>query len=157
MKIGHQTQEVWEDGYAWKDLENKSFELITRKEELEARRRKLQSLKRIAKKNTSPLTADDADDNDIDLIAEAEAIKSHLEQLKRDETALAEQRRLLEAEKAAHQKELRRCQSEDRSRFYNDLPCLAERYLFLSLLGHQMIPCALSVLMMFDIRAWWIF
>ena len=53
----------------------------------------------------------------MDLSAEEEAIKSHLDQLKKDETALHEERRMLEGEKAAHQKELKRCQSEDRSRF----------------------------------------
>ena len=54
---------------------------------------------------------------DLDLSAEEEAIKSQLDQLKKDETALHEERRMLEGEKAAHQKELKRCQSEDRSRF----------------------------------------
>ena len=54
---------------------------------------------------------------DLDLSAEEEAIKSHLDQLKKDETALHEERRMLEEQKAVHQKEIKRCQSEDRSRF----------------------------------------
>lgn len=49
--------------------------------------------------------------------------------------ALAEERRLLESEKAIHQKELRRCQCEERSRFYRDLPCLHARYLLQYMLG----------------------
>jgi tousled-like kinase len=49
--------------------------------------------------------------------------------------ALAEERRLLESEKAVHQKELKRCLCEERSRFYRDLPTLNERYLLLSMLG----------------------
>jgi hypothetical protein len=77
----------------------------------------------------------------------------------RDEIALSEEKRLLESEKAAHQRvcfvhscvlgarsshcfaslcdlqELKRCQSEERSKFYKDLPCLHGRYLLLSLLG----------------------
>lgn len=55
--------------------------------------------------------------------------------LDRDETALAEERRLLESEKAIHQKELRRCQCEERSRFYRDLPLLHDRYLLQLMLG----------------------
>jgi tousled-like kinase len=31
--------------------------------------------------------------------------------------------------------ELKRCQSEDRSRFSRDLPCLNNRYILLSMLG----------------------
>jgi len=42
---------------------------------------------------------------------------------------------MLEGEKAAHQKELKRCQSEDKSRFYKTLPCLHDRYLLVSMLG----------------------
>ena len=71
----------------------------------------------------------------IDIYAETEAIKVHLEQLKREETALAEERKLLESEKAAHQKELKRCYSEDQSRFQKELPLLHHRYLLQSLLG----------------------
>jgi hypothetical protein len=41
---------------------------------------------------------------DLDLLTEDNAIKMHLEQLKKDESALMEERRLLESEKAAHQK-----------------------------------------------------
>ena len=72
---------------------------------------------------------------DLDIIAEESAIRMHMEQLRKDETALVEEKRMLEAEKAAHQKELKRCQSEDRSRFFKDLPCLNGRYLLLSMLG----------------------
>ena len=59
----------------------------------------------------------------------------HLEQLKREETGLSEERKLLDSEKAAHQKELKRCYSEDQSRFQKELPLLHNRYLLVSLLG----------------------
>lgn len=49
--------------------------------------------------------------------------------------ALNEERRLLETEKAIHQKELKRCQCEERSRFYRDLPTLNGRYLLQQMLG----------------------
>lgn len=42
--------------------------------------------------------------SDLDILAEESAIRMHLDQLKRDETALVEEKRMLEAEKAAHQK-----------------------------------------------------
>ncbi|KAJ1419353.1 kinase-like domain-containing protein, partial [Ochromonadaceae sp. CCMP2298] len=68
---------------------------------------------------------------------ESEVIKTHFEQLRRDEGSLAEERRMLESEKAVHQKELKRCQCEERSRyvFYRDLPQLNDRYLLTSMLG----------------------
>ena len=141
-------QDVWEEGYALKDLSKRSCELLERKEELEKRKKRLQNAKRIARKGNYNSSSNDngMDDNDnlatshsdavdFDLYAEADAIRSHMEQLKKDEIALAEEKRLLEGEKAAHQKELKRCQNEDRSRFYRDLQCLNSRYLLLSLLG----------------------
>lgn len=124
--------EVWEEGFALKDLNRRSAEHMEREEELQRRKAKLATLRRQAKRGAG---ADD-EDLDLDLTAEDQAIKNHLEQLKKDKNHLAEERRLLESEKAAHQKELRRCQSEDRSRFFRDAhPCLNERYLLISLLG----------------------
>eukprot|EP01038_Epipyxis_sp_PR26KG_P005996 gene5996-8255_t len=143
-----QVGEVWEEGYGLKDLNKRSAELLERKEELEQRRKRTLTLKRAAKKgsanannnhnnefSTSNVIPDEENDIDLDLVTEVEVIKSHLEQLKRDETALAEERRLLESEKAIHQKELKRCQCEERSRFYRDLPVLHDRYLLQSMLG----------------------
>lgn len=135
--------DVWEEGYAIRDLAKRSAELLLRKEELETRKRKTQNAKRAAKKGAAAAqqqaAADDHmevdGDNDLDLATETEVIKTHLEQLKRDESALAEERRLLESEKAVHQKELKRCQCEERSRFYRDLPALNDRYLLTRMLG----------------------
>ncbi len=91
--------EVWEEGYAAKDISKRSAEQLERKEDLEKRRKKLQQTKRHqqaqAKKgqiNASVLAGTltdsiqpDADDGeyDLDMVAEADAIRSHLEQLKR--------------------------------------------------------------------------
>jgi tousled-like kinase len=153
-----------------KDFTRRNGVLLERRVELEKRKKNLQTAKRQAKKSTnSSVAAVDNDETinyandstveDLDNIAEDIAIRSHLEQLKRDETALNEEKRIFEAEKASHQKELRRqqvlthspthslthspthsrthAQSEDRSRFFRDLhlPCLNERYLLQSLLG----------------------
>jgi tousled-like kinase len=163
MRMGVSVQDVWEEGYALNEMKRRTAELLERKEELEKRKKKLQNMKRAAKKGSKtaasasaaaassavsssnmPMSAPelpgegaDADpyEVDLDLSAEEEAIKTHLDQLKKDETALQEERRMLEGEKAAHQKEIKRCQSEDRSRFSKNLPCLHGRYLLLSMLG----------------------
>ena len=177
--------DVWEEGYALKDLSKRQAMLLERKEELESRKKKAQTMRRAALKKlhdnnsnnsnsgnnngsngsngsndqdafvdgiqipnpsstisstttttTTTLTIDrDNIDVDLDLIVETEVIKCHVEQLKKDEMILAEERRLLESEKAIHQKELKRCQCEERSRFYKDLPVLHDRYMLQSMLG----------------------
>ena len=132
--------EVWEEGFALKELNKRSEILAERREELTKRSKDLASLKRKTKAkakaemaSTTYSTVDD--DCELDFVAESEAITTHLNQLKKDETALVDERRLFDAEKAAHQKELKRCQSEDKSRFFKTLPCLNDRYLLMSMLG----------------------
>ena len=142
--------DIWEEGWALKDISRRSAGLITRKEELEKRRKKLATEKRKRKGVNSSNNgggAGDQDDNgpsdqsasaermELDILAEESAIKYHSEELKRDSEALAEEKKFLETEKAAHMKEMRRCLSEDRSRFTRDLPCLHGRYVLTSLLG----------------------
>jgi hypothetical protein len=121
--------EVWEEGYALKDLNRKSAELLIRKEEIEKRRKKLATEKRKRKgvNESNPdgnIDSNENDDIELEIIAEENAIKSHSDDLKKDSEAWQEERRLLDAEKAAHLKEFRRCQSEDYSRFTRDLPCI---------------------------------
>jgi uncharacterized protein (DUF2225 family) len=53
--------------------------LTQRKEELETRRKKLQNIKRGVKK----ISGSGGDEEDLDIIAEAEAIRTHLDQLKK--------------------------------------------------------------------------
>ena len=94
--------EVWEEGYAAKDLNKRFAEHLERKEDLEKRRKKLAQVKRQqqaqARKGSSAggsadgssaMGISDASMNiddveyDFDLTTEADAIRSHLEQLKR--------------------------------------------------------------------------
>lgn len=130
--------EIWEEGYALKELKRRRADILYRKEALEARKKALAAQKRVAKKTNGD---DDHGDLDLELCAETLAIKSHFEQVKKDELAIHEEMNAHESEKAAHQKELKRIMHEDQSRFYRDqgtlrkLPCLKERYLFISLLG----------------------
>ena len=139
----------WEEGYALKELNVRAGVLAERREELNRRRNDLTSLKRKSKAKKERehkegstaaaaavgITGLDDDSSELDFVSESEAILSHLNQLKKDENALSEERRLLETEKAAHQKELKRCSSEDKSRFYKAMPCLHDRYLLVSMLG----------------------
>lgn len=52
-----------------------------------------------------------------------------------EENMLAEERRLLDSDKASHQKELKRIRNEDESQYTKDLKCLNNRYQLLCLLG----------------------
>ena len=119
----------WEDGYAFKEIMQRSGELLQKKEELDRRKKRLASQRRLAKREEGD------PDLDYDLAVEAEAIRTHLEQLKKEELNLAEERRLLDAEKEVHKKELRRSDCEDHSRFVKDLPCLNGRYILTCILG----------------------
>jgi len=152
MRSGSGIVEVWEEGYALKELNRKKIELNERKEELERRKNRLKNLK---KKYTAAskkgqygdlmLSVDDETDHgmtlistagvDLEIVTEDLAIKMHENIWKNDDKALEEELKMLEAEKAAHMKELRRTQSEDHSRFVRDLPCLGKRYLLQSMLG----------------------
>ncbi len=127
-------QEVWEEGYALAELQTKSEVLAARKAELEQRKKKLANVKRGVKRSSTVANSatsgigDDGDfDADLDITAETESLKAHVDQLKKDEAALVEEKRLLDAEKAAHQKELKRCYNEDQSRFQKELPFLHNR------------------------------
>lgn len=132
--------EIWEKGYAFHELARQREEILKRREELELRKKELARLKRSAKKGTAndDEMIGDATEFDLEIAAEQQAIATHTERLKRDEHALDEKERMLHAERGSHEKELRRVQCEDRSRFYRelDLPLLGSgRYSLLKLLG----------------------
>ena len=146
--------EVWEEGWALKEMNRRSAELLVRKEELEKRRKKLAAEKRKRKGvnnvSNNPGSGNAGGEQDesgqydqstsmdrieLDILAEDSAIKYHSDELRRDSEALSEERRILDSEKAAHIKEMKRCLSEDRSRFTRDLPCLNRRYVLTLLLG----------------------
>lgn len=167
MRVSPTTMsDVWEEGYAPKEISRRQAELLARKEELEARRKKIQSTKRsVAKKGPNAAVAaaaagEDASamdlgdnlDVDVDLATETEVLRTHLEQLKRDESALAEERRMLESEKAVHIKELKRCQCEERSRFFRDLSTLNDRYLLQTMLGRGGFSEVWKALDLVDLR-----
>jgi tousled-like kinase len=185
--------EVWEEGYALKELTKKTQALVERREELTRRKNDLTSLKRKTKAkankeakaataadsgannaaaaaaavavslgvnmpqlNSSGSTYDSSDPEaaiaELDFVAETEAIQSHLNQLKKDEIENENAKKILDTEKAAHQKELKRCSSEDKSRFYKTLPCLNKRYLLISMLGRGGFSEVWKALDLLDLR-----
>lgn len=52
---------MWEEGYLLKELDRRADALAERKEELEARRKKLQSLRRAVNKKSAPAPPDAAE------------------------------------------------------------------------------------------------
>jgi tousled-like kinase len=147
--------EVIEEGYAFKELAKRYGELLQRKEQLDERKKRLTNRKKQLKKDKElkekepkpeePLTAAQllalkieemqAIDSEIELAAEQEMLRAHNDQWKRDEASIAEEKRLLETEKGVFIKEFKRCQAEERSRFYSQLPTLNQRYVLQCMLG----------------------
>jgi tousled-like kinase len=151
VRVGDSVGEAFEKGYAFIELQAQREDIVKRKEELESRKQELTKLKRSFNKkksaaqaqNNSALSAilddDTIDiemDTDLDLIAEQYTIAMHAERLKKEELGFSEKEKLLDAERGSHEKELRRIQCEDKSKYYRDLPLLGDgRYSLLRLLG----------------------
>ena len=72
--------------------------------------------------------------DDLEVMETEESVRAHLLALKKRETELSDQEKLLETEKVMHLKALKRVQNEDASRFQSR-PKLHDRYLLLNLLG----------------------
>ena len=149
VRVGDTVGEAFEKGYAFHELHAQREDIQRRKDELEGRKQDLSKLKRshnkkrLAAQNNSSISAILDDDTidvgmdiDLDLIAEQHAITMHAERLKKEEAGFVEREKLLDAERGSHEKELRRVQCEDKSKYYRDLPLLGDgRYSLLKLLG----------------------
>jgi hypothetical protein len=96
--------DIWEEGYASKELLRRSAALLQTKDDLENRRKKTQKLKQAVKKEKQGGVGDDNSvldtgslnnqlggsssvvdqmETDLDLATESESIRVHLDQLKR--------------------------------------------------------------------------
>jgi tousled-like kinase len=126
--------DVWEEGYALKEMQKRQGSLLQRKEDLENRRKAIQMNKKKAARRAAK-SDDGPPDFDMDFTTEEAAIRMHLDSLQRDQQSLADEKRLLEEEKASHAREFKRIMHEDRSRFVKSLPLLNGRYLMQMLLG----------------------
>jgi tousled-like kinase len=147
--------ETIDEGYAFKELAKRYGELIQRKEQLDERKKRLTNRKKQMKKDKElkekelkpeELLIDPQSvalkieemqsvDGEIELAAEQEMLRAHTDQWKRDEASLAEEKRLLLTEQGVFIKEFKRCQAEERSRFYSQLPTLHQRYVLQCMLG----------------------
>ncbi|CAM9966466.1 unnamed protein product, partial [Discosporangium mesarthrocarpum] len=128
-QVGGRALDAWEDGSLAKDLRRRAGELLARKTKLEARRRAVAKfLKGGGGEDLSQLL------QRLEAYEEEESVRMHLAGLKREESALQEERRNLEARKLSHIRELKRVQYEDKSPF-SRRPTLNNRYILLNLLG----------------------
>ena len=82
----HSVAEVWEEGWALKDMNRRSAELLLRKEELEKRRKKLTNEKTKRKRKGADGSSHDNIDCviDLDIATEEAAVRTHSDELKKD-------------------------------------------------------------------------
>lgn len=139
---GIDVQEVWEDGSATKDLNNRLKSLMKQREQIDTMRK---MMKRRLPLPGQPLP-DDRMDNQSgacsntdtihpdDWVLQEEVFKVRMSSIRREEEALKAEGSRLEMEKCSHIRELKRLRDEDSSKFGNH-PILNNRYLLLELLG----------------------
>jgi len=124
---GMEMHEVWIDGELFRQVDEQLRVLGAKREQFE------NTKKQLAKKRQSTSgvpSSGNEPSGDME-----EICKVRIVAIKREETALQEERERLQGLKMLHMKELKRVQDEDQSRF-NDFPVLHDtRYLLLSLLG----------------------
>ena len=160
-RVGTQLNEVWEDGEAFAQLEERMKKIAEQKKDAEERRR---AIKRklpppgvsaeTGSNNNNNNTKDTADRNSMnnnnntkqisdvhrEFALSEEVHKTRVNQLRREEEAISREREVLEREKLALAREIKRTRDEDDSRF-NDFPMLGgqepgcERYVLTNLLG----------------------
>ncbi|CAB1098920.1 unnamed protein product [Ectocarpus sp. CCAP 1310/34] len=134
VKTGHigKYVEAFEEGTSFKEVEKKTAAMMSRKTKLEARKRAVSKLLR----STAPAAGDGSFSGQarLEAIEEEETVRMHLTALKREELALQEEKRALDARKVLHIRELKRVAHEDRSKFAKR-PTLNGRYVLLNLLG----------------------
>jgi len=135
--------EMWRDGNAFKEVHSKMASLIERRESLEKEKRAMMReaskarRKRRLEAESAAGTAPPAGKEWSPSFEQSEreaVVKAALNQLKKEEESISEERKRLESEKKLHIRELKRIRDEEQSRF-NKLPVLNNRYLLMKLLG----------------------
>ena len=164
-RVGTQLNEVWEDGEAFAQLEERMKKIAEQKKDAEERRRAIKrklpppGASAETGSNNNNNTKDTADRNSMnnnnnnnnnntkqisdvhrEFALSEEVHKTRVNQLRREEEAISREREVLEREKLALAREIKRTRDEDDSRF-NDFPMLGgqepgcERYVLTNLLG----------------------
>ncbi len=123
--VENQFKEVWQEGRKARELQQSHAELLQRKIALDGRRKAAVKALRISQSGTSA---------ELEALQEDEVTRAHGAVLKREEMALAEEKRVLESQKLVHLREVRRVHSEDRSPFSNR-PTLVKKYKLQKLIG----------------------
>jgi len=129
VRKGHGAMEVWRDGQALKDLAREAKELEVRKERVEKRRKEIAKIARKAKADAKKAGASASgsasgaggggeklngmDAAALELLDSEETVKMQIASRKREETELAEKRRVLESEKRVYLRQLKRVRDED--------------------------------------------
>ena len=159
-RVGTQLSEVWEDGEAFAQLEERMKKIVEQKKDAEERRRAIKrklpppgasaettaaagsNNKDTSDKNSIKNNNNDKHISDVhrEYALSEEVHKTRVNQLRREEEAISREREVLEREKLALAREIKRTRDEDDSRF-NDFPMLGgqepgcERYVLTNLLG----------------------
>ena len=145
-RVGTQLNEVWEDGEAFAQLEERMKKIAEQKKDAEERRRAIK--RKLPPPGASAETGSNNNNNNTKQISDVhrefalseEVHKTRVNQLRREEEAISREREVLEREKLALAREIKRTRDEDDSRF-NDFPMLGgqepgcERYVLTNLLG----------------------
>eukprot|EP00818_Percolomonas_sp_WS_P000536 CAMPEP_0117437018 /NCGR_PEP_ID=MMETSP0759-20121206/1305_1 /TAXON_ID=63605 /ORGANISM="Percolomonas cosmopolitus, Strain WS" /LENGTH=956 /DNA_ID=CAMNT_0005228633 /DNA_START=691 /DNA_END=3561 /DNA_ORIENTATION=- len=131
---GINVQEQWTAGKAFVDLQRDQKDLEDQKLLIEQKRKVIQKLKSTLKKE---MGNSDVDEDHIFELNEQETVyKLRLNDIKKEEQALATRLKQLEIDKRAHIREIKRQRDEDRSRF-NHFPTIGPegRYFLIKLIG----------------------
>ena len=128
QRVGSVLQEVWEDGRAFHELDERLERLAGSRKLAEEKR------KQVKKKLPPPGSAEMNTAAHAEYVLSEEVHKSRVAIIRKEEEAIKTERESLEREKVAHIRALKRVRDEDGSRF-NDHPVLGDRYVLMNLLG----------------------
>lgn len=128
QRVGSVLQEVWEDGRAFHELDERLERLAESKRLAEEKR------KQVKKKLPPPGSAQMDTAAHAEYVLSEEVHKARMAIIRKEEESIKMEREALEREKAAHIRALKRVRDEDGSRF-NKHPVLGDRYVLMNLLG----------------------
>lgn len=128
QRVGSVLQEVWEDGRAFHELDERLERLAESKRLAEEKR------KQVKKKLPPPGSAQMDTTAHAEFVLSEEVHKARMAIIRKEEESIKMEREALEREKAAHIRALKRVRDEDGSRF-NKHPVLGDRYVLMNLLG----------------------
>ena len=130
QRAGAALQEVWEDGAAFADLARRSRELQSAREAADEARKAVKKTLPPPGAESTPETAA----RQAEYVLSEEIHKTRVAAMKKEEESVRHERELLEREKQAHIRALKRARDEDASRF-NQHPLLGNRYVLMNMLG----------------------